>query len=276
MGALAGCIRSAMGLLSVVVLPVALVAGCANGSNGCTGVMGHGSNGSGSRIAFERDAEIYVMNADGSGETNLTRNARVDYTPAWSPDGSKIAFVRDHEGYVMNADGSGLRRLTDTNEFWGEPAWSPDGCKIAFTGLTDRDSNGYTSTDIYVMNARGGGQQNLMRDGHDPAWSPDGSKIAFESEGDWFQIFEISVMNADGSGQRRLTRNPLANTQVLVAGATDEDPAWSPDGSKIAFVRGHGKNAEIYVMNADGSGLRRLTRNRVEDYGPAWQPALRG
>ena len=65
-------------------------------------------------------------------------------------------------------------------------------------------------------------------------------------------------MNADGSGLRKLTRGP----------AYDGNPAWSPDGRKIAF----GRAGEIYVMNADGSGQRNLTRNPARDFAPAWSP----
>ncbi len=71
------------------------------------------------------DFEIYVMNADGSGQTNLTNDAASDFKSAWSPDGSKIAFSRDHEIYVMNADGSGQTNLTNNPAADSTPAWQP-------------------------------------------------------------------------------------------------------------------------------------------------------
>ena len=85
------------------------------------------------RIAFssERDGnlEIYVMNADGTGQTRLTNNPAEDEEPAWSPDGTRIAFHSHHNGnreiYVMNADGSGQTRLTNNPADESEPAWSP-------------------------------------------------------------------------------------------------------------------------------------------------------
>jgi TolB protein len=228
-----------------------------------------------SKIAYLRgsngNSEIYVMNVDGSGQRRLTRNTArrgSDSSAAWSPDGRRIAFVRGrrHSGseiYVVNADGSGQRRLTRNGAGDDFPAWSPDGRKIAFQSY--RDGRGK----IYLMNADGSGQWRLTRNpSSSPAWSPGGRKIAFVSRRD--RNSEIYVMNADGSGVRTLTRNAT----------NDAFPAWSPDGRKIAFSRwtpsgdnggisGGDDNDGIYVMNADGSGQRRLTRRGFE---PRWSP----
>ena len=151
------------------------------------------------------DPDIYVVNADGTGETRLTTAPGRDWLPLWSPDGSKIAFTSDRDGpgeiFVMNANGSGQINLTnDPGAADGWPAWSPDGSKIAFQSF--RDGNG----EIYVMNADGTGLSRLTANAvfdAGPSWSPDGTKIAFESERDG--NLEIYVMNADGSDQRRLT-----------------------------------------------------------------------
>ncbi len=163
------------------------------------------------------DPDVYVVNADGTGETQLTTAPGHDWLPLWSPAGSKIVFISDREGpgeiFVMNANGSGQINLTnDPGAADGWPAWSPDGTKIAFQSF--RDGNG----EIYVMNADGSGVSRLTVNAvfdAGPSWSPDGTKIAFESERDG--NLEVYVMNADGSDQRRLTDHA----------ALDGYPVWT-------------------------------------------------
>src|SRR5687768_13321470 len=221
------------------------------------------------QLAFVNDrdgnAEIYVINSNGTGATRLTTDPAIDMAPAWSPNGDKIAFHNYRDGaaeiYVMNADGSNPTRLTSNSAEDYVPAWSPDGTRIAFT--SHRDGNG----EIYVMNADGTSPVRLTtHDAFDsePAWSPDGRKIAFISDRDG--DLEIYVMNADGSGVTALTSN------------FDEDwsPAWSPDGARIAFARGldcyYCLQYHLVVMNADGSGAVQLTSGACDEYDPAWSP----
>ncbi|HEX8181009.1 MAG TPA: S8 family serine peptidase, partial [Pyrinomonadaceae bacterium] len=225
-----------------------------------------------SKIAFssQRDGnwELYVMDPDGSNQTNVTLNAARETTPVWSPDGRKIAFTSDRASsgdiYVVNSDGSGLTRLTTSPADGGSPTWSPDSRKIAFT--SSRAGN----PDIFVMNADGSNQVNLTQsaaDEFDPVWSPDGSKIAFRSRRE--NRNAVYVMNADGTNQIRLT-NTLRE---------ENTPVWSPDGRKLAFDSYYMspddwmEYYEVWVVNPDGSGLTNLTPlNAAADYQPAWSP----
>ena len=256
------------------------------------------------KIAFasyrDGDLEIYVMNADGSNQANITNDPGWNWDPCFSPDGTKIAFTSNRDGgwkiYVMNADGSNQTRLTKAGNW--DPCFSSDGTKIAF--ISSRDGNG----EIYVMNADGSNQTRVTNNQAgdlDPCFSPDGTKIAFESDldGGW----EIYVMNADGSNQTRLTNDGWnwdpcfspdetkiaftscrdVNCEIYVMNADGSnqtnitnngwnwDPCFSPDGTKIAFESGRDGNCEIYVMNADGSNQTRLTNDPANDYRePSW------
>jgi Tol biopolymer transport system component len=208
--------------------------------------------------------EIYVINADGTGLRRLTRNAVFDGNPVWSPDGRRIAFVRDRDRqtaniFVMNADGSDQRRLTPNlrRRPWIELAWSPDWEKIAFVA-----SGGHRgAADIFVMNADGSGLRNAtntVTTSFDFAWSPDGRRIAY-LEGSPGGA-PLTVVNADGTGKQRLT-GPL----MVDLGS----PSWSPDGRTLAFT---GRGGDIYVVHAEGSGLRKLTAGPGWDVGARWSP----
>jgi Tol biopolymer transport system component len=195
-----------------------------------------GANG---RIAFSRvvgeSSSLYVVDANGQNERRITRvKAPVrDTQPDWSADGSRIVFERDTgqnlETWTVRPDGSGLRRI--------DP-----GCP-----------EGVTKDEICEQNS--------------PAVSPDGRKVAYANpHGDlkqiggeeWIEVGAIAVMNADGSGMRQLTQLSTPTS------SEDLHPFWSPNGKRIGFVRlnstarPQGKQA-IFVMNADGTGVRRVT-----------------
>ena len=243
----------------------------------------------GRRILFvsNRDGnhEIYVMEPDGSNPQRLTYTPGEgigSFGPRLSPDGKRIAFTSSRdtnskkrwenmEIYVMDADGANVQRLTRTpGKHRGSWAgnWSPDGKRIAFTSdLEIKKGN----REIYVMDADGSNEQQLThatgkgRGSFGPRWSPDGKKIAFNSDRDG--NLEIYAMDADGSNVKRLTNNKSG----------DWHPNWSPDGKRILFhserdgtSKNRFENFELYLMDADGSNVKRLTFNKKFDGHPNW------
>jgi TolB protein len=172
----------------------------------------------------ERDgnAEIYVMNADGTGTLRLTSNAARENYPAWSPDGRRIAFTSDRDGkaelYVMDADGSGATRLTTEGGSAG--AWSPDGTKIAYTG---RFCPGYPYACHPAVFVKAGTE--LPRPlsfavGERPSWSPDGRAIAYNGfDCDYYFLGCDAVAI-------RIVRMDSGDVIDLVAGGFN--PAWRP------------------------------------------------
>jgi Tol biopolymer transport system component len=208
-------------------------------------------------------SHLYRMEADGSNVVDLTPSAEA-FDGDWSPDGSRIVFTATAGEvfgvFVMNANGSNPVALGVSG---GSVRWSPDGQKILFT------SGGSFLTDatIQVMTADGSGITALTT-GRSPDWSPDGTRIAFWRIGQCVVDIcgaDVYIMAADGSQVRKLT-----NSQ----GPFDsfESPAWSPDGSKIAYCRsvflgGSG----VYVMNPDGSDNRALSGTSGLGR-PVWSP----
>ncbi len=254
------------------------------------------------RIAFksERDgnAEIYAMNADGSGLTRITNNSAHDRLPDWSPDGRKIAFASNRGGdveiYVMNADGSNVTRITNTSggESWS-PSWSPDGRRIAF--VSNRNGN----ENIYVMNADGSNETRVTNSSMfkgKPSWSRDGRRLTFDS----YPRGRIYVVNVDGSGLTTIRTsaswNPAfspANNSLIAFGSGSGGiytmnadgsnvarltshgggAAWSPDGRSISFTSRRDGNNNIYSVDADGSNVARLTSHSANDEHSSWGAA---
>jgi Tol biopolymer transport system component len=192
----------------------------------------------------------------------------------------KIVFVDEFFRLLLiNADGTGQTILTGGgNVRDGNPVYSPDGSKIAF----DREGL-LGKTHIYIMNADGTNPVAVTSDGplpnanfhRYPTWSPDGTKLAFISDRDGPRKSEIWVINVNGSGLTKLTTNiQLGSDSGGPVFSWDRNPRWSPDGSRIAFdsTRDGLTDAELYVMNADGSNQTRLTDNINDDRFPSWSP----
>ena len=143
---------------------------------------------------FEKNQELYVVDADGENRTRLTNDPAFDVHPHWSPDGKKIVFASsrwgDFELVVLNLEGSNVTRLTTSPGLDDFPVWSPDGTRIAFT--SNRDGN----FEIYLINADGTDPRNLTQQpGSDnfPGWSPDGKVIFVSNRDNRFDLYQTTV-----------------------------------------------------------------------------------
>lgn len=225
-----------------------------------------------------RQTDIYRMNADGSGVQDLTAHPGDYVSLSVSPDGGRVAFTSTRSGqsqvWVMNTDGSGLSQLTHMTSA-GAPRWSPDGSRIAFQGTEQHDLRVH----VYVMNADGSNPRNVSSPAAGSCspgdtrtrieligWIPDG-RVAF-SRYVCLEGYRFYTVMPDGTG--------FARTDLDL-----NDAYWSPDGSRVAFNRREEGITGVYVMNADGSGARRLPGSRSlpervspharSDYTP-WSP----
>jgi Tol biopolymer transport system component len=245
-------------------------------------------------LVFQRPVghqiDLFTVQPDGSALRRLTATKTWEEKPEWSADGQRLTYARSApsgeptEIATMNAAGGDERIVTRFGSASSAPTWSPDG-RLAYFSLHDfpaPSKNGPPPpAELYSIGQDGTGEQRLTRDKSiqtDPEWSPDGATIAYSQ---WYAVrgqpgvFDIglSLMNPDGSNQRAILGDAASRDIVT--------QSWSPDGRQlvleIATGHPHGRTpqsrqSDLAIVNADGTGLRWLTRTHALEATPVWSP----
>jgi Tol biopolymer transport system component len=232
---------------------------------------------------------VCIVRSDGAGAEQITRHVPTT-DAAWSPDGRRIAFTRNEDTgeytpfthddvFLMDADGSDMHQLTPDKDgrSLSQPAWAPDGRRLVYLdGESVQSAVPSRYGDLFVIDDDGSNVRRLApRPITDPEWSPDGREIVFvrgENLPTRRANDDLWLLNVLTGAQRRLTDTP--------PGTYEQAPAWSPDGSQIAFVRFTSKSefdgsSSIQLMNRDGSEERQLLAHKLFRYAPyslAWSP----
>jgi Tol biopolymer transport system component len=248
---------------------------------GCGGTPQDASSSRDGSNSQQQSAGADTTSAGDCADSGCTDSTRVDSGEA---SNGKIVFARriadGTDIYVIDEDGTHETRLTRTEPFEEFPGWSPDGQKIAFAR---------NSTELYVINADGSGLKHLGGATYEgaalapPVWSPDGQNIAFLTVGTSSEHYydALYVINADGTKQTQLIKSSANSEYEISLGG----PTWLPTGNKIAFSRftlpPTDSSAEsvsaaedesgLYLINADGTGLRKLISIRAQAT-PYWSP----
>jgi Tol biopolymer transport system component len=229
---------------------------------------------------------ILAMNADGSGYQQVFHDSSgAAMMSSWSPDGDRLVFgfggffggrIRPAKLMMINADGSDSQDLTENLPNAGFPDWSPDGNFIVYRVWGD-DGRGGEARGLRLLDLRDQSVNMLTTEWDNfPYWSPSGELILFTRQKSDDRDFDVFTIRPDGTNLRQLTATP----------GSDGHATWTADGESIFFMSSRNgfkdeaalydfspqPYAQIFIMNADGSDVRRLTDSRWEDSMPVFVP----
>jgi TolB protein len=232
---------------------------------------------SGTKVAFTTYDNnfyynLYVIDIDGQNQNLLSKGKQFCGSPAWSPDDRRIAFVKNdnnmggtYDIYSISVDGSNEIKLTNQNDNFS-PQYSPDNNSIIFS------SSNNTWAGIYKMNIDGSSKRLLTPQNKsfgDPKISPSGTMIAITSN-DW-NGSQIFVMNSDGTNLKQITFT--VSSKYFDTGFPRDgncNPVWSPSSDQLAYVSYENGSPDIFNINSDGTGNKRLTDTPLRDENPVW------
>lgn len=207
---------------------------------------------------------IYLVKDDGTGIRELIASGRTEARdPAFSRDGRSLAYLRNRGIWIARGDGSNRRRLTRGPLEDSEPTWSPDGTRIAFVRDTPDER-----VFVCVVPVATGRVRRLTSEREwagSPAWAPNGRSIAFVRQPMNSMVGRLAIMRPDGSGLRNLA--PHLRDVV--------DVDWSPNGRELVFTRKITPDSEVFRLRLSDGAVRKVTRNSISDFDPAWGPPRR-
>lgn len=192
--------------------------------------------------------QIFTMNPDGLGKSQLTNAPFLHRDPSWSPDMQMIAFISSRSGdndlFVMKANGSGVKNITDTPDLWEwGPAWSPNGREIAYYVRRALDLTG----EIWIVDVETGRKRRITT-AYVPgiSWSPDGRRLAFlRLIGKSYDVFLIDLQTGR---EENLTGSP----------SSERSPCFTPDGDRLLFISDEGGRAGIYELDLRSREVKRI------------------
>jgi TolB protein len=228
-------------------------------------------------------ADLYIKTIGSHAVTRLTNDPGQDIMPTFSPDGRRIAFASNRDGswdiFVMSVGGGQPIQLTEGESHELHPTWSPDGKHLAFCRLNPASNK----WEIWVIDAMHTGVARYLGHGLFPRWSPTGDTIAFQKSRDrddrFFAVWTIDFVQGEAINPTEIASSPVA---AFI------NPTWSPDGARLAFASipnpegGVGSelgarptNADIWMVEMNGSGRARLTGGQFVNLMPVWAPDWR-